>query len=673
MISTNKSLTSDICPLTSLLIANRGEIASRIIRTCRRMGIRSVAVYSDADRFAPFVAEADAAVHLGGSLPGESYLDAARVIEAAKRAGADAIHPGYGFLSENAGFARQCAEAGILFIGPNPGAIEAMGSKSRAKELMQAHDVPVVPGYSGADQNVEALSKAAKDIGFPVLLKATAGGGGKGMRIVHDEAGLAKAIEAAQREAKSAFGDDELIVEKYIASGRHIEFQIFGDKHGHAIHLLERECTIQRRYQKVLEESPSPVLDESLRAAMGEAAVRAALALNYDNAGTVEFIFDDATRDFYFLEVNTRLQVEHPVTEAITGLDLVEMQIESAQGLPLKLTQDDVRGQGYALECRLYAEDASADFMPVTGTIRRFEWPEVEGLRIDTAIAAGSEITVFYDPMIAKIIVHDRDRASAHRKMRYVLKNGICQGIKTNQDFLLHLLEHEAVTAGRYNTHFIKDHVELAEVGRKPAADLRLAAMAACLYDWQVRENGRTLLRSLPSGWRNNFNDYQRESFMTNGETIDVRYRYLDGIFLFPEGESTTEVRLLAAGPEGVTFETGGMRHHFGVTASGSERYVQHERIGLLTLTVQDRFPERGAEQVKGGYAAPMPSQVVRVLVQEGQAVKAGDGLVVISSMKMENTVEALEDGVVEAVYATEGSNVESGFLLIKLAAAEEK
>ncbi|MEM8890867.1 MAG: biotin carboxylase N-terminal domain-containing protein, partial [Bacteroidota bacterium] len=328
-------------PINSILIANRGEIASRVIRSCKKLGIRSIAVFSDADRNMPFVKEADVAVHIGASSPSQSYLDQDKIIATAKRIAADAIHPGYGFLSENASFARRCEEEDIIFIGPNPKAIEAMGSKSQAKELMQKFDVPVVPGYQGEDQSVERLTKAATEVGFPLLLKATAGGGGKGMRIVHEESEIGAAIAAAKRESQSAFGDDELIVEKYIASGRHIEFQIFGDKHGNAIHVLERECSIQRRYQKVVEESPSPIMDEELRTKMGAAAVNAAKALDYDNAGTVEFIYDDKSRDFYFLEVNTRLQVEHPVTEEITGLDLVQMQIESASGKELSIKQEE--------------------------------------------------------------------------------------------------------------------------------------------------------------------------------------------------------------------------------------------------------------------------------------------------------------------------------------------
>jgi len=658
---------SQVKTINSILIANRGEIACRVIRTCRKMGIRSVAVFSDADADAPFVAEADVAVHIGESAVAASYLDQDKIIGTAKRTGADAIHPGYGFLSENVGFAKRCAAEGIIFIGPNPEAIDAMGSKSKAKSLMESHDVPTVPGYKGNDQSAETLTNAAKEIGFPVLLKATAGGGGKGMRIVHEESGVEKAIEAAKRESKSAFGDDELIVEKYIASGRHIEFQIFGDQHGNAIHILERECTIQRRYQKVIEESPSPVLDADLRNAMGSAAVRAAKALNYDNAGTVEFIFDDQTKDYYFLEVNTRLQVEHPVTEEVTGLDLVQMQIESAQGLPLSIVQSDICGKGYAIECRLYAEDASNDFLPVTGHILKFDIPEVEGLRVDTGIRAGSDISVFYDPMIAKLIVWDRNRASAHRKMQYVLRNLTCQGITTNQEFLLHILENQAFQAGLYDTHFINDKLDLSTFANKEASEVQLACLAACLHDWKKREDSRKLLRSMPSGWRSNFSDYQQEAYLSGEDEVIIKYRFLNGEFQIPGEEGHQTIKLIAANTDSITLLMEGVQSTFTIAGSGNERYVQNEKIGLVSLVRKDRFPVKEVEKVKGGYETPMPSQIIKILVEEGQAVKSGDGLVVLSSMKMENTIEASEDGIVEAIYAEEGGNVEAGFLLLKL------
>jgi acetyl-CoA carboxylase biotin carboxylase subunit len=653
--------------INSILIANRGEIASRVMRTCRKMGIKTIAVFSEADRNAPFVAEADMAVFIGGSSPSESYLDADKIIQVMKQTGADAVHPGYGFLSENVSFADKCEKEGIIFIGPNTNAIQAMGSKSEAKTLMIKAGVPVVPGYQGEDQSSERLIKEANAMGYPVLLKATAGGGGKGMRIVHSEKEIEKAIEAAKRESKSAFGDDELIVEKYIASGRHIEFQIFGDQHGNYLHVLERECTIQRRYQKVLEESPSPIMDEDLRSRMGAVAVDAARALKYDNAGTVEFIYDDKTGDFYFLEVNTRLQVEHPVTEEVTGLDLVQMQIESAQGLPLVIRQENIKANGYALELRLYAEDASNDFMPVTGTIQRFEYPEVDGLRVESAVKSGSEISVFYDPMIAKLIVWDKDRYAAIRKMIYVLKNLVCVGTTTNQDFLLYLLQNEEVKEGKYDTHFIQNKLDLSKLRAKSGKELHLSCIAATLHSWAERENQRVYFKSVPSGWRNNFAYHQQETYLYNEEEMLTKYRYLDGSFEFLLGEDIYSVKLQEADSQFVRLEINGVQYRFTVVTKGQTRYIHNEGIGSVTLIEKDRFPVKQAEKVKGGYDAPIPSQIIKVLVEVGQEVKSGDSLMILSSMKMENTLAADEDGMVEEIYVEAGNNVEAGTLLIKL------
>ncbi|MEM7368505.1 MAG: biotin carboxylase N-terminal domain-containing protein [Bacteroidota bacterium] len=651
----------------SILIANRGEIASRVIRTCRKMGIRSVAVYAEADRSAPYVKEADVAVCIGESNPSASYLDQDKLIATAQQLKADAIHPGYGFLSENADFSRRCEEEGIVFIGPNAAAIEAMGSKSNAKTLMREHGVPVVPGYQGEDQSVEKLKSEALTMGFPILLKATAGGGGKGMRIVQAESELEDAIAAAKRESLRAFGEEELIVEKYIPSGRHIEFQIFGDKHGQAIHILERECSIQRRYQKVMEESPSPVMDEALRDRMGEAAVQAAKALNYDNAGTVEFMYDDQSGDFYFLEVNTRLQVEHPVTEEITGLDLVQLQIESAQGLPLRLTQSDIVGNGYAIEVRLYAEDAANDFLPVTGTIHRFEVPEVEGLRVETAIESGSEISIFYDPMIAKLIVWDQSRTAAHRKLQYVLRHMVCQGMTTNQAFLLLLLQQPDVLAGTYDTHFIQDKMDLEDLHHHSREGAEVAGMAASLYGWAEREQARKLLRSMPSGWRNSYNGPQQETFEHQDESIQIRYRYVDDIFQLSVGEKEQAVRLIEWQENGIRMEVSGRQYAFRLTRRDHTFFLHNEEFGNVQLIQRDRFPQKVAQKIEGGYETPMPSQIIKVLVEEGQAVEEGTPLVIVSSMKMENTIFADKEGIVGEIYAAEGSNVEAGFLLLKL------
>lgn len=653
--------------IRSVLIANRGEIASRVIRTCKKMGIKSIAVFSDADRNAPFVVQADTAIHIGESAPSASYLVHDKIIDAAKKTRADAIHPGYGFLSENTAFAKRCAQEGIIFIAPNSNAIDAMGSKSKAKELMQKHKVPTVPGYQGSDQSKDRISKAAIEIGFPVLLKAAAGGGGKGMRIVHKASELDQAIDQAKRESKGSFGDDELIIEKYIASGRHIEFQIFGDKHGNAIHILERECTIQRRYQKVLEESPSPVMNEVLRKKMGAAAVNAAKALNYDNAGTVEFIYDDKSGEFYFLEVNTRLQVEHPVTEEVTGLDLVQMQIESAQGIPLSIKQEDIICNGYALEARLYAEDPANNFLPVTGIIERFELPAIEGLRIETAIESGSQVSIYYDPMIAKIIVWDKDRTSVHRKMAYALRNMVCTGITTNQDFLLTLVENEEFKAGKYDTHFIQDKINLNALNKKDRSQQIFAAIASVLYDWNNRNNKRGLLRSIPSGWRNSFFDYQKEKYSIGDDQVLIKYRYSDNVFEIIADNHTYHVSIVNQKQNQIRIEIDGVQHQFNITQKNQFYYLQNEQIGNLILIQQDRLPVKEVEKVNGGYIAPMPSQIVKILVNEGQQVKSGDSLIIISSMKMENTLIAESEGMVEEIFTTEGANVEAGFLLLKL------
>ncbi|HEY0262567.1 MAG TPA: biotin carboxylase N-terminal domain-containing protein, partial [Chitinophagales bacterium] len=474
--------------INSILIVNRGEIACRVIKTCKKLGIKCIAVFSDADKNSLFVKQADEAYALHGNSPLETYLNQDKILEIARISGADAVHPGYGFLSENAAFAKRCTENNIVWIGPNPKAISAMGSKSEAKKLMIEAGVPTVPGYNGDDQSDEILISEAEKIGYPVLLKASAGGGGKGMRIVYATSEMHKAIESAKSEAQSSFGDTRMIVEKYIENARHIEFQIFGDKHGNAYHLLERECSIQRRYQKVVEESPSPVLSESTRKKMGETAVQIVKTLNYDNAGTVEFVYDEKSDSYYFLEVNTRLQVEHPVTEMITGLDLVELQIQAAEGREIKLNQEAIKANGYAVEVRLYAENPENNFMPETGKILDWQMPNVDGLRIDTGIEAGSVISTFYDPMIAKIIAHGNDRATAHRKLKYALQNIRCLGLKTNQNFLLQLFNNDDVANGNYSTKFLETKFDLKATKIEHSEKIK-SALAVTLFEWSQRNN----------------------------------------------------------------------------------------------------------------------------------------------------------------------------------------
>lgn len=652
--------------INTILIANRGEIARRIIRTCRRLGIRSVAVYSEADREAPYVKEADLALHIGEAAAAKSYLDQDKILDAARRAGADAIHPGYGFLSENAAFARSCREAGLIFIGPHPEAIEQMGSKSRAKTIMQEHGVPVIPGYQGEDQSVERLSTEMERTGFPLLLKAAAGGGGKGMRIVNDPKEMKEAISAAKREARAAFGDDELIVERYFPSARHIEFQIFGDQHGNAIHLNERECSIQRRYQKVIEESPSPVLNEATRQKMGEAAVNAAKAIRYDNAGTVEFIYA-GEGEFYFLEVNTRLQVEHPVTEMITGLDLVEWQIAVAEGQPLPLKQTDIQTNGYAVEARLYAEDARNSFLPVTGKVHRWQPAEMEGLRYDAAVESGAEIGIHYDPMIAKIVAHGPDRAAAIRRMRYGLERLVCLGLTTNLPFLCELFAREDFQKGDYDTHFIEQRMDLSTLYDYAEEVYHRAAVALTLHRWQQRSEKPTPLSALPSGWRNNFYQPQEERYRIVEQDLTMRYRCFEDHFDFFISDKQIQVKLLNADEDGIRMEIDGRQEYIPIVL-GKEWYFLHlPGTGQIIAKAHPRFPEVEGEGIKGGYEAPMPGEVVEILVEAGKSVKAGDSLLVLSSMKMENRIAAQEDGTVEEIYVREGQHVEAGILLLKL------
>ncbi|MCF8461535.1 MAG: ATP-grasp domain-containing protein [Flavobacteriales bacterium] len=674
---------NSINSINSILIANRGEIASRIIRTCKKMGIRSVAIYSDADRGTPYTREADQAVHIGCNDLATSYLGQDKIIATAQKVGADAIHPGFGFLSENAGFAQKVQNAGLIFIGPRPEAIEAMGSKSKAKDIMREHDVPVIPGYQGEDQSVERLSAEALNMGFPVLLKAAAGGGGKGMRIVEAEKELKAAIEGAKREGKSSFGNDELIIEKYFPSSRHIEFQIFGDQHGNAIHILERECSIQRRYQKIIEESPSPALTVALRSEMGEAAVKAAKSLNYDNAGTVEFILSDKN-EFFFLEVNTRLQVEHPVTEEITGLDLVQMQIEVAEGRPLSVSQEDIKGNGYAIECRLYAEDAANEFMPATGKILKWKTPEIDGLRIETGVESGSVISTHYDPMIAKLITHGKDRSEAQRKMSAALANLNCLGLTTNQDFLKAILANADFQAGKYDTHFLKKQFSYTKEQSQQA--IEMAAIAVSAFDKAERESKRTLLQNMPSGWRNNFYQPQQETFLNGDEEILVKYHdanYSVIASCHPEPVEGEAKPALSAGRQSLSndyqvhvqqipkdqilLELNGIQERFTVVRSGNDHFIQHAQNGTVNLTRKERFPIKEAEKVKGGYISPMPGKLIKLLVEPGQEVKSGDGLLVLLSMKMENTICADEDGTVEEIYVNAEEDLEAGKLLLKM------
>lgn len=659
--------------IRSILIANRGEIACRIIRTCKKMGIRSIAVFSDADREAPHVKTADEAIYIGESPASSSYLNQDKILLVA-RSRADAIHPGYGFLAENPVFAQRCIDEGFIFIGPQPMAIAMMGSKSQAKTLMKQQGVPVIEGYQGKDQRSEKLIEEAQKIGFPVLLKASAGGGGKGMRIVENVAEMPEGILSAKREAKSSFGNDELIIEKYFSEVRHIEFQIFGDQAGNVIHLLERECSIQRRHQKVIEESPSPALSDKLRQQMGTAAVAAAKALNYENAGTVEFILTP-DKQFYFLEVNTRLQVEHPVTEEITGLDLVEWQINIAEGQPLPLKQEEVKANGYAIECRLYAEDPDHGYLPCTGTILKWNAPDTPGIRIETGIESGSSVSIYYDPMIAKLIAHGKNRQDAHRKMGSFLNKLTCLGLSTNQNFLWRLFDNKDFLAGNYNTNFLSGNHNLFFDNNSDVE--HEACLAILLYRWAERNSNRTLLSKIPSGWRNNRYEAQKETLIRGNKTFQIQYivkaNKLECVVSEKEDDllhtSTASLELISNNQGNLTFYHDGDRYYAQVVEDGNQYFVKSHFFfhPNLSFTLNDRLPQKEAEQVAGGYLTPMPGEVLKVLVNAGDKVTSGQSLITLSSMKMENTICANAEGIIEEVFVEDGQKVEAGYLLLRM------
>jgi len=652
--------------INKILIANRGEIASRIIKSCKSLGIFSVAVFTEADRYSLYVNQADSSIFIGENNPFKSYLNIDVVVNAAIQVSADAIHPGYGFLSENALFAKKCIENNIIFIGPSPEIIEKMGSKSKAKDIMRSIGVPIIKGYNGKDQSLERLINEAKLIGFPILLKPALGGGGKGMRIVNVDKELKDSILGARRESLSSFGSDELIIEKYLPTGRHIEFQIFGDKHGNGIHILERECTIQRRYQKIIEESPSPVMDDKLRDKMGNEVIKIIKALNYDNAGTVEFIYDDSTGEFYFLEVNTRLQVEHPVTEMITNLDLVALQIEVSQGEQLNIKQEQIKGNGYAIEVRLYAENTENNFLPESGKIELFEAPEIEGFRIETSLSSGSEISIHYDSMIAKLIVWDITRERALRKMHYVLKNLKCIGVVTNQNMLKELFENQDFKKGNYDIHFIDHFIKNKQI-TKDEYFYNKAIIAAILFDWYNREKNRKLLKNMDSGWRNNFYKPQTHYITLNDKTIKISYIFNNDYFNFHVSSLEYKVKLSKVEKNTFLIEFDGLQEIYSIFKNQEKFFIHNITSGNVSIKLKQRFPSIYKENKKGEYKSPIPSQIIKILVEIGQKVAINDPLIILSSMKIENIICAYESGIVKEIKIKEGENIESGTFLLNI------
>jgi len=647
--------------MNKILIANRGEIARRIMATCRRLGIETVAVFSDFDRHARFVFEADEAVPLGGLTAAESYLRIDAVLEAAHLTNADAVHPGYGFLAESADFAQACREAGLTFIGPDPATIASMGSKIESKRLMTQAGVPVVPSLRIEDLPAAELAAAADGLGWPLLVKAAAGGGGKGMRLVADRAGLDDAIGAARREAGASFGDDTVYLEQYLPAPRHVEVQIVGDHHGRVVHLYERDCSIQRRYQKIIEESPSPELSADVRRGVLAAAVTAGEAIGYQGAGTVEFLVA-ADGSFFFLEMNTRLQVEHPVTEAVTGLDLVQMQIDVARGDHLPEQSSIPASDGHAIEARLYAEDPANDFLPATGTLHQFRIPR-EGVRVDAGVFDGVEIGIHYDPMLAKVIAHGRTRAEAARRLAEALAGAVIHGVQTNRALLVRVLRHQEFLAGAIDTHFLQRHSPAALGAPLTSdADAGIHALAAALADQATRRATAPVLGAAPTGWRNNPSQLQEVAYRRAGDVIEIGYRFgRDGITA-RIGRQEVGVSGVDAQPDHVEMTVNGVHRRYRVSRAGGRHFVD-SALGSTDLIEVDRFPAVEEESAAGSLLAPMPGVVRRVEVAGGEIVAAGDLLLVLEAMKMEHNVLAPVAGIVE-IRATEGEQVEAGRVL---------
>ena len=670
---------------TKILIANRGEIACRVIRTCRRLGIRTVAVYSDADADAQHVRQADEGYRIGGARPQESYLRGDVILEVALKSGAQAIHPGYGFLSENADFADAVEAAGVVFIGPKAASMRRMGSKAGAKQLMQAAGVPVVPGYTGEDQSPELLQREADAIGYPLMIKAAHGGGGKGMRIVRDSAEFLPNLESCQREARNAFGRDRVLLERYVEKPRHIEIQIFGDAAGHVIHLNERECSAQRRYQKVLEESPSPFLTPELRAAMGAAAVQAGHAIDYQNAGTVEFIVGQ-DGGFYFMEINTRLQVEHPVTEFVTGLDLVEWQLRVAAGEPLPLAQDAIPQRGHAIEVRLYAEDPEAGFLPGSGKLTRLQLPPVDAhTRLDGGVVEGDTVTIFYDPMIAKLIVWDVDRPRALARLREALAQCAIEGPKSNVAFLERLIRHPAVVDATIDTGTLDralDEFMPTTPAPAQARRARIAAATALLLREEAQTRSRAAAGTDPTspwaladGWRLGHAG-QRRLVLDDGTQVHTLVAHGSaGDYVFDDAEGRIAVqgaRQEAGDALSARFDGQGhrLRLDADIGSGASSRVDVHDGERRWRFV---RVPAyRPADADTGGAGdrvlAPMPGRIVLIRAQVGDHVDAGQEVLVMEAMKMELTLKAPRAGEVAEVRVADGDFVEADAALVVLA-----
>jgi len=631
-----------------LLIANRGEIACRIMKTAQEMGISCVAVYTDADSESPFVKLADEAIKLT-----DTYLNGKEIIEAAISTGAQAIHPGYGFLSENAKFSREVIKAGLIWVGPSSKVITSMGDKLKAKEIADKAGVPTLP--------MTTEPSKANTVGYPLLIKAAAGGGGKGMRIVESKKDLKDSITSAQREAKVGFGDDRIFIERYVASSRHIEIQILGDSHGNIVHLGERECSIQRRHQKIIEESPSPRVDEEMRIAMGNAAIKLAKKLKYESAGTVEFLVDDKTGEFWFLEVNTRLQVEHPVTEEVTGKDLVYEQLRISRGETLGYSQDDIAWNGSSIEARLYAEDPAKDFLPATGTLIAYDVDKNIDARWDTGVEKGSIIGTDFDPMLAKVIAKGKNRTDAANKLALALQSLHIGGVTTNRDFLVECLRSKHFHKGNTTSDFIeiakpKRSIELTK------GKLEQAGITAALWIQGENRDKAPILKEIQSGWTNSRLPKQKISFQSASEEILISYKSnRDGSF---DVNDDITAKVIKWDASGIDVEIGKTRFFSKITKS-DENLVVHGPWGDILFKILPRFKSIGQEAKDGGLIAPMPGKVIDLKVKVGSKINKGDTLVVLEAMKMEHTVKAIEDGVVDELFVSQNDQVENGALLM--------
>jgi 3-methylcrotonyl-CoA carboxylase alpha subunit len=652
-----------------ILIANRGEIACRIIRTCHRFQIKTVAVYSDADANAQHVLQADEAYYIGGSRPAESYLKADVILAIAKKSGAEAVHPGYGFLSENADFARACEAANIAFIGPTPKAIAAMGSKSAAKALMQAAGVPVVPGYHGDNQEPAYLLMQSAIVGYPQLIKAVAGGGGKGMRLVSNQGEFMAQLDAAKRESKNAFNNDDVLIERYIQNPHHIEFQVFGDTHGNYVHLFERECSIQRRHQKILEETPSPFLDEVddlMRDTMGGAAIAAARAINYRGAGTIEFIAGE-NREFFFMEMNTRLQVEHPITEMITGEDLVEWQLRVAANEPLPLIQAEVITGGHAIEVRICAENPDNDFLPETGVIQHFAHPIIEDgddVRLDTGVVSGDTISVYYDPMVAKLITWGGDRREAIRRMQNALSETAVIGVKTNIGFLQNLLQHPAFIVGKTDTGFINQHKDSLLATSPLHIEMLAAACAKILHD-ESALNTDTSPWAATNGWRLNSSATRQFEFKSaNSDIVTCSVTSTAGVQTFQHAQTSLPFEYVSRNKTAFDITLGQQKTLTRIVRASDDVEIITATSRLALSQFNPYLAKLDNTANEGRLTAMMPGRVVKLMVAANDDVKKGQPLIIMEAMKMEHTIVSPRDGVIERVAFQVGEMVPADAVL---------